>query len=237
MRRIEALPLDYPFAGSRRLLGLLRPAGYEVGRLHVATRLKRRGSAALYRRPPPSPPTPGHQIYPSRVKRLAGTRPNQVWALDSPYVPMARGFGDLGAVIAWFSRKGLAGRLSLTLETGPGVEPLRDARAWPGTPEIMNTDQDSPFTAVAFLKVLQDAPLAIRREGKGAGRDNVGGEGLWRTIKDEEVSLRAYRSVSAARRSLDRYRAFYNRCSPHSSLGGQTPDQVSCNQPKPSPAA
>ena len=237
MRRIDALHLDYPFAGSRMLRGLLRQEGYEVGRLHVATLMKRMGIAALYRRPTTSHPTPGHQIYPYLLRKLAVTRPNHVWAMDITYVPMARGFVYLVAVLDWFSRKVLAWRLSLTLETGPCVETLRDALAWHGTPEIMNTDQGSQFTSVAFLTALQDAQIAISMDGKGAWRDNVVVERLWRTIKYEEVYLRAYRSVSEARSGLGRYLAFYNRSRPHSSLGGQTPDQVYFNPPTPIPAA
>lgn len=237
MRRIDALHLDSPFAGSRMLLGLLRQEGHIVGRRHVATLMKRMGIAALYRRPTTSHPTPGHQIYPYLLRKLVVTRPNHVWAMDITYVPMARGFVSLVAVLDWFSRKVLAWRLSMTLETGPCVEALREALARHGTPEIMNTDQGSPFTAVAFLTALQDAQIAISMDGKGAWRDNVVVERLWRTIKYEEVYLRAYGSVSEARSRLDRYLTFYNRCRPHSALGGQTPAQVSFNQPTSIPAA
>ena len=237
MRRIDALHLDYPFAGSRMLLGLLRQEGYEGGRLHVATLMKRMGIAALYRRPATSHPTPGHQIYPYLLRKLAVTRPNHVWAMDMTYVPMARGFVYLVAVLDWFSRKVLAWRLSITLETGPCVEALSEALARHGTPEIMNTDQGSQFTSLAFLQALQTAKIAISMDGKGAWRDNVFVERLWRTIKYEEVYLRAYRSVSEARRGLRRYLAFYNRQRPHSALGGQTPDQAYFNQPKPTQAA
>ena len=237
MRRIDALHLDYPFAGSRMLRDLLRQEGHEVGRLHVATLMKRMGIAALYRRPATSHPTPGHQIYPYLLRKLAVTRPNQVWAMDITYVPRARGFVYLVAVVDWFSRKVLAWRLSMTLETGPCVEALSEALARHGTPEIMNTDQGSQFTSLAFLKALQTAQIAISMDGQGAWRDNVFVERLWRTIKYEEVYLRAYRSVSEARRGLRRYLAFYNRQRPHSSLGGQTPDQAYFNQPKPTQAA
>ena len=237
MRRIDALHLDYPFAGSRMLRGLLRQEGYEVGRLHVATLMKRMGIVALSRRPTTSPPTPGHPIYPYLLRKLAVPRPNHVWAMDITDVPMARGVVYLVAVLDWFSRKVLAWRLSMTLEPGPCVEALRDALAWHDTPEIMNTDQGSQFTAVAFLKTLQDVQIAISMDGKGAWRDNVVVERLWRTIKYEEVYLRAYGSVSEARRRLDRYLTFDNRCRPHSALGGQTPDQVYCTQPTPIPAA
>ena len=157
--------------------------------------------------------------------------------MDITYVPMARGFVYLVAVVDWFSRKVLAWRLSMTLETGPCVEALSEALAWYGPPEILNTDQGNQFTSVAFLTALQDAKIAISMDGKGAWRDNIFVERLWRTITDEEVYLRAYRSVSEARRSLGRYLAFYNRRRPHSSLGGQTPDQAYINQPTPSSAA
>ncbi len=141
------------------------------------------------------------------------------------------------AVLDWFSRKGLAWRLSSTLETGPCVEALRDARARQGPPEILNTAQGSQFTAGAFLTAVQKAQIAISMDGQGAWRDNVVVEWLWRTIKYEEIYLRAYRSVSEARRGLGCYLAFYNRCRPHSSLDGHTPDQVYCNQPQPIQAA
>ena len=156
--------------------------------------------------------------------------------MDITYVPMARGFVYLVAVVDWFSRKVLAWRLSITLETEPCVEAFRDALARHGPPEIMNTDQGSQFTSGAFLMALQAAQIAISMDGKGAWRDNVVVERLWRTIKYEEIYLRAYRSVSEARSGLDRYLAFYNRCRPHSALGalgGQTPDQGYFNQPTP----
>jgi putative transposase len=237
MRRMDALHLEYPFAGSRMLRGLLRQEGSIVGRLHVATLMKRMGIMALYRRPATSHPTPGHQIYPYLLRKVAVTKPNHVWAMDITYVPMARGFVYLVAVVDWFSRKVLAWRLSITLETGPCVEVLSEALAGHGRPAIMNTDQGSQFTSVAFLTALQDAKIAISMDGQGAWRDNVFVERLWRTIKYEEVYLRAYRSVSEARRGLGRYLAFYNRRRPHSSLGGQTPDQAYINQPTPSSAA
>ncbi len=237
MRRMDELQLAYPFAGSRMLVGLLRQDGHRVGRRHVATLMKRLGIVALYRRPTTSPPTPGHQIYPYRLRHLAVTRPNHVWAMDITYVPMARGFVYLVAAVDWFSRKGLAWRLSITLETEPCVAALRDALARHGPPEIMNTDQGSQFTSVAFLTALQEAQLAISMDGKGAWRDNVVVERLGQTIKYEEVYLRAYRSVSEARSSLDRYLAFYNRGRPHSSLDGQTPDRVYFNRPQPIQAA
>lgn len=237
MRRIDELHLDFPFAGSRMLMGLLRQEGHEVGRQHVATLMKRMGIEALYRRPNTSMPAPGHKIYPYLLRKLAVTRPNQVWAMDITYVPMARGFVYLVAVVDWFSRKVLAWRLSITLETGPCVEALEEAMARFGKPEIMNTDQGSQFTSIDFLKALTDAEIRISMDGKGAWRDNVFVERLWRTIKYEEVYLRAYASVPEARAGIGRYIAFYNSRRPHSSHGGRTPDQAYLKQPKPIPVA
>ena len=170
MRRIDALHLEYPFAGSRMLLGLLRQEGHVVGRLHVATLMKQMGIMALYRRPTTSHPTPGHQIYPYLLRKVAVTKPHQVWAMDITYVPMARGFVYLVAVVDWFSRKVLAWRLSITLETEPCLEALSEALARHGRPAIMNTDQGSQFTSVAFLTALQDAKIAISmgRQGRVA---------------------------------------------------------------------
>ena len=237
MRRMDALHLEYPFAGSRMLLGLLRQEGHVVGRLHVATLMKQMGIMALYRRPTTSHPTPGHQIYPSLLRKVAVTKPNQVWAMAITYVPMARGFVYLVAVVDWFSRKVLAWRLSMTLETEPCLEALSEALTRHGRPAIMNTDQGSQFTSVAFLTAWQDAKIAMSLDGTGAWRDTVFVERLWQTLTDEAVYLRAHRSVSEARCGLVRYLAFYNRRRPHSSLGGQTPDRAYFNQPTPIPAA
>ena len=233
MRRIDELHMEYPFAGSRMMKGLLRQEGYTAGRLHVATCMKRMGIQALYRRPNTSKPAPGHKVYPYLLRKLAVTRPNQVWAMDITYIPMARGFVYLVAVLDWFSRKVLAWRLSTTLETGPCIEALKDAMRRHGKPGIMNTDQGSQFTSIDFIKTLKDAEIQISMDGKGAWRDNVFVERLWRTIKYEEVYLSAYDSVSDARESLRRYLTFYNSRRPHSSLDGQTPDQAYL---KPSPS-
>lgn len=237
MRRIDELHLEHPFAGSRMLKGLLQAEGHEVGRLHVSTLMKKMSIEALYRRPSTSKPAPGHKIYPYLLRKLAVTRPNQVWAMDITYVPMARGFVYLAAVIDWFSRKVLAWRLSITLSADFCVEALEEALGRHGRPEIFNTDQGSQFTSIEFTKVLKDAEVAISMDGKGAWRDNVFVERLWRTVKYEEVYLRAYASVSEARASIRRYLGFYNGTRPHSSLGGRTPDQAYLNQPTPIPAA
>lgn len=237
MRRIDELHMDYPFAGSRMMKGLLRQEGFTAGRLHVTTCMRQMGIQALYRRPNTSKPAPGHKVYPYLLRKLAVTRPNQVWAMDITYIPMARGFVYLVAVLDWFSRKVLAWRLSTTLETGPCIEALKDAMRRHGKPEIMNTDQGSQFTSIDFIRTLKDADIQISMDGKGAWRDNVFVERLWRTIKYEEVYLRAYDSVSVARESLRRYLTFYNARRPHSSLDGQTPDQAYINTSAPIPVA
>jgi putative transposase len=230
MRRMDELHLELPFAGSRMLRDLLAGEGIAVGRLHVATCMKRMGIEALYRRPRTSKPTSGHRIYPYLLRDLAVTRPNQVWAMDITYIPMARGFVYLAAVIDWFSRRVLAWRVSITMEAAFCVEALEEALARFGTPEIFNTDQGSQFTGAAFIGVLASTGIAISMDGRGAWRDNVFVERLWRTIKYEEVYLHAYDTVSDARASLGRYIAFYNTRRPHSSLDRQTPDQAYFNR-------
>ena len=189
MRRMDELHLDFPFAGSRMLRDLLAADGFAVGRLHVATLMKRMGIEALYRRPSTSKPAPGHKIYPYLLRKLAVTRPDQVWAMDITYIPMARGFVYLAAVVDWFSRRVLAWRLSITMEAAFCVEALEEALARHGRPEIFNTDQGSQFTSAEFTSVLLAKSIAISMDGKGAWRDNVFVERLWRTIKYEEVYL------------------------------------------------
>jgi putative transposase len=218
MRRIDELHLDHPFAGSRMLQGMLKTEGHEVGRLHVATLMKKMGIEALYRRPRTTKPAPGHKVYPYLLRNLAVTRPNQVWAMDITYVPMVRGFIYLAAVIDWYSRRVLAWRLSITLTAEFCIEALEEALARHGRPDMFNTDQGSQFTSVGFIAVLTAAEVAISMDGKGAWRDNIFVERLWRTIKYEEVYLRAYSSVTEARISIGRYLAFYNPVSSHPSV-------------------
>jgi putative transposase len=237
MRRIDELHLEYPFAGSRMLKGLLQGEGHQIGRLHVSTLMKKMAIEALYRRPNTSKPALGHKIYPYLLRNVAVTRPNQVWAMDITYIPMARGFVYLAAVIDWFSRRVLAWRLSITLAADFCIEALEEALARHGRPDIFNTDQGSQFTSTEFIKVLKAAEIAISMDGKGAWRDNVFVERLWRTVKYEEVYLRAYATVSEARSSIGRYFGFYNGTRPHSSLSGQTPDRAYFNQLTPIPAA
>ena len=226
MRRLDRLHLEFPFAGSRMLRGLLAAEGCKIGRRHVKTLMRRMGIEALYRRPRTTKPEPGHKIYPYLLRGMAITRPNQVWAMDITYIPMARGFVYLAVVLDWFSRRVLSWRLSITMEAAFCVETLEDALARHGKPDIFNTDQGSQFTGAAFTGVLIKNGIAISMDGKGAWRDNVFVERLWRSVKYEEVYLRAYDSVSEARASIGRYLDFYNGRRPHSSLDGTTPDQA-----------
>jgi putative transposase len=226
MRRIDRLHLECPFAGSRMLRGLLAAEGCKIGRRHVKTLMRRMGIEALYRRPRTTQPEPGHKIYPYLLRGLEITRPNQVWAMDITYIPMARGFVYLAVVLDWFSRRVLSSRVSITMEAAFCIETLEDALARYGKPDIFNTDQGSQFTGAAFTGALIKNGIAISMDGKGAWRDNVFVERLWRSVKYEEVYLRAYDSVSDARASIGRYLDFYNGRRPHSSLDGMTPDQA-----------
>ena len=226
MRRIDELHLDYPFAGSRMLRDMLRREGIGIGRRHVATLMKRMGIEAIYRRPNTSKPAPGHKIYPYLLRGLTVERPNQVWAMDITYIPMARGFVYLAAVVDWFSRRVLAWRLSITMEASFCIEAVEEALARYGRPEIFNTDQGSQFTSTEFTGVLLNNAVAISMDGKGSWRDNVFVERLWKSVKHEEVYLHAYDSVDQAREGLQRYFSFYNQRRPHASLDGRTPDTV-----------
>ena len=226
MRRIDELHLDYPFAGSRMLRDMLGREGVEIGRQRVATMMKRMGIEAIYRRPNTSKPAPGHKIYPYLLRGLKVGRPNQVWAMDITYIPMARGFVYLAAVVDWFTRRVLSHRISITMEAAFCVETLEEALARHGRPDIFNTDQGSQFTSEAFTGVLSRHGVAISMDGKGAWRDNVFVERIWKSVKYEEVYLRAYDSVGEARASIGRYLNFYNRHRPHSSLDRKTPDEA-----------
>jgi putative transposase len=226
MRRVDRLHLEFPFAGSRMLRGLLAAEGCKIGRRHVKTLMRRMGIEALYRRPRTTKPEPGHKIYPYLLRGVEITRPNQVWAMDITYITMERGFVYLAVVLDWFSRRVLSWRVSITMEASFCVETLEDALARHGNPEICNTDQGSQFTGAAFTGVLIKNGIAISMDGKGAWRDNVFVERLWRSVKYEEVYLRAYDTASEARASIGRYLDFYNCRRPHSSLDGTTPDHA-----------
>ena len=224
MRRIDELHLEHPFAGSRMLKKLLCAEGFEVGRTHVRTLMRRMGVEAIYRRPRTSQPHPGHRVFPYLLREKRIDRPNQVWALDITYLPMKRGFVYLVAVMDWATRKVLAWQLSNTLTADFCVEALETAVGRYGVPEIINTDQGSQFTSEEFVSTVLERGAKLSMDGKGAWRDNIFIERFWRTIKYEEVYLRAYESMSDARRHLMTYLAFYNGRRPHSSLADRTPD-------------
>jgi len=230
MRRIDELHLEHPFAGARMLRDLLRQEGYAVGRKHVARLIRTMGIEALYRKANTSRRHPEHRIYPYLLRGLTIDRPNQVWAMDITYLPMARGFVYLAVVLDWATRRILAWRLSNSLTADFCVEALEEAITRYGVPEIMNTDQGSQFTGTEFIATLTQHAIRISMDGKGCWRDNVFVERLWKTIKYEEVYLHAYDTVSAANQSLTRYVSFYNARRPHTALDRQTPDAAYFNR-------
>ena len=226
MRAIDELHLEHPFAGSRMLRDMLQARGLEVGRKHVATLMRRLGLEALYRKPSTSKRRPEHQVYPYLLRGLAIERADQVWAMDITYIPMARGFVYLAAIIDWASRKVLAWDVSISMEADWCVRVLEQALARHGKPEIFNTDQGSQFTSLAFTERLKAEGIAISMDGRGCWRDNVFVERLWRSVKYEEVYLRAYETVSQAREGISRYLNFFNAARPHTAHGGKTPDSA-----------
>ena len=226
MRRIDELHLEHPFAGSRLLSGLLQREGHRVGRLHVGTLMARMGIEALYKKPNTSRKHPRHPIYPYLLRGLKIDRANQVWAMDITYIPMARGFVYLTAVLDWHSRRVLAHRVSITMEADFCVAALEEAIARHGKPEIMNTDQGSQFSSLEFTDTLRHHGIAISMDGRGCWRDNVFVERLWKSIKYEDVYLKAYETVSAVRAGLAAYIDFYNTRRPHSAHGGRTPEEA-----------
>ena len=237
MREIDKLHLDHPYAGARMLRGMLRLKSIEVGRRHIRTLMKKMGIEALYRKANTSRRNQAHRIYPYLLRHLTIDRPNQVWAMDTTYVPMQRGFVYLTAVLDWATRRVLAWRLSNTLTTDPCVEALEEAILKYGPPEIMNTDQGSQFTSSALIRVLEQNKIQVSMDGKGCWRDNVFVERLWKSVKYEEVYLHGYDTVSIARQALHRYFDFYNRRRPHSTLDGKTPDMAYFNLSNPPLAA
>ena len=226
MRGLDELHLEAPFYGARKLAAVLRREGYALGRRHVGTLMRRMGIEAMYRRPRTSIPARGATVYPYLLENLAIERPNQVWASDLTYLPMAHGFLYLMAILDIASRKVLAWRVSNTMTTDFCVEALEEALGKFGPPEIFNTDQGSQFTSEDWTTPLKVAGVAISMDGKGRWIDNVFIERLWRSVKYEDVYLHAYASGSEARRSLTQYFGFYNGRRVHESLGYATPDEV-----------
>jgi putative transposase len=226
MRRIDELHLEHPFMGARMLRDQLTLAGLHVGRRHVRTLMRRMGLEALAPQPGTSRATPGNKIYPYLLRKLPIIRANQVWALDTTYVPMARGFVYLTAVVDVASRKVLAHKVAITLEASHAKEIMEEAFARYGTPEIVNTDQGSQFTAIEFTDAVLAKGCKLSMDGRGAWRDNVFVERVWRSVKYERVYLKAYDNVSAARADIAQYLDWYNTNRPHSSLDGFTPEQM-----------
>jgi putative transposase len=226
MNLIDRLHTEWPFAGARMLRDMLRRDGHDVGRRHVATLMRLMGIEALYRKKKTSPRNPAHPVYPYLLRGLTIEEPNHVWATDITYIPMSRGFLYLCAVLDWGTRKVLSWRLSNTLTTDFCLDAVEEALSKYGKPKIFNTDQGSQFTDSDFVKLIKDNGILISMDGKGAWRDNVFVERLWRSIKYEEVYLHAYESASEAHASLARYITFYNERRPHSALDGLTPNAL-----------
>lgn len=226
MRSIDRVHLDYPFMGNRRLREELAKLGQRVGRRHMRSLMRKMGIEALAPKPGTSKRQPGHTIYPYLLRNIKIERANQVWALDTTYIPMKKGFVYLTAVVDVASRKVLAHKVAITLEACHAVEVLEQAFGKYGKPEIVNTDQGSQFTAQDFVQAVQSRDCKLSMDGRGAWRDNVFVERLWRTVKYERVYLRAYDSVSHARADIAAYLAWYNDQRGHSSLGRQTPTAV-----------
>ena len=226
MRRIDELHLAHPFLGARRLARMLQREGVEVGRRHVGTLMHLMGIEAIYRKRRTSIAAEGHKIYPYLLANVAITRPNQVWATDITYVPMAHGFAYLVAILDLYSRKVLSFRVSNALSMDFCVEALEEALTRYGTPEIFNTDQGRQFTAEDFTQVLLAKGVRVSMDGKGRWIDNVFVERLWRSVKYEDIYLHAYERVRELKSALARYFEFYNVRRPHQSLDYQTPDEM-----------
>lgn len=226
MRLIDEIHLKYPFYGSRRIREDLKDRGYNIGRGHVSTLMRKMGIAALYQKPRLSKPHPGHKIYPYLLRGLDIRRANHVWAADITYIPMAKGFCYLVAIMDWASRRVLAWRLSNTLDASFCLDALEEVLGRFGTPEIFNTDQGSQFTSEAFIEMLSSWGISISMDSRGRWIDNVFIERLWRSVKYEDVYLKAYDSITAARQGLGVYFDFYNRLRRHQSLDNRTPDEV-----------
>ena len=225
MRLIDRQYVATPFYGSRKMVAWLHSQGRRVNRKRSQRLMRVMGIKAIYRRPRTSLPAPGHKVYPYLLGSMAITRPNQVWAADITYIPMARGFLYLVAIIDWYSRYVLSWRLSNTLDAGFCLEALEEALK-KGRPEIFNTDQGSQFTSEAFTGLLESHGARVSMDGKGSYKDNLFVERLWRTVKYEEVYLKAYQDGKEARISLGNYFRFYNTERPHQALGYRTPAEV-----------
>jgi len=230
MKLIDRQYLVTPFYGARKITAWLKSEGQRVNRKRIRRLMQLMGLKAIYRRPRTSKPAPGHKIYPYLLSGLRITRPNQVWAVDITYIPMARGFLYLVAIIDWYSRYVLSWRLSNTLDAGFCVEALEEALK-KGKPDIFNTDQGAQFTSEAFTGLLVQHGVRISMDGKGSYNDNLFIERLWRSVKYEEVYLKAYQDGREARIGLGNYFRFYNTERPHQTHGYRTPAEVFTSTP------
>ncbi len=237
MRLIDEIHLQWPFYGSRRIRDELQSGGHSVNRKRVQRLMRQMGLRALYPRRRTSQPGKGHKIYPYLLRDVSVERANQVWASDICYIPMAKGFMYLVAIMDWHSRRVLSWRVSNTLDTEFCIEALEEALRRFGAPEIFNTDQGAQFTSEAFTGVLKDNGVDISMDGKGRWVDNVFVERLWRSVKYEDVYLRAYETPTELRAGLGRYFEFYNTRRRHSALDRRTPDAVYFDQAVPQLAA
>ena len=226
MALIDRCHLEHPYYGSRRIRDWLEDEGHQVNRKKVQRLMLTMGLAALYPKRNLSRANQAHKVYPYLLKNVVIDRPNQAWATDITYIPMVRGFVYLVAIIDWYSRRVLSWRVSNTLDTSFCIDALEEALERHGPPEIFNTDQGSQFTSDDFTQVLKDNGIRISMDGKGRWVDNVFVERLWRSVKYEEVYIKAYDSINAARASLGRYFTFYNTKRRHQSLDRRTPDSV-----------
>jgi putative transposase len=225
MKMIDRQYLEAPFLGARKIAACLRSQGHIVNHKRVRRLMNLMGLKAIYRHPRTSRPAPGHKVYPYLLGDMKITHPHQVWSADITYIPMKRGFLYLVAIIDWYSRYVIAWKLSNTLEADFCIEALKEALK-KGKPEIFNTDQGSQFTSEAFTKILEQNDIRISMDGKGSYNDNLFIERLWRTVKYEEVYLKAYHDGREALHSLRRYFSFYNTKRPHQSLEYRTPAEV-----------
>jgi putative transposase len=233
MRRIDELYLASPFYGSRRMTAVLRREGWPVNRKRIRRLMRVMALEAIYQKPNTSRKHPDHKVYPYLLRGLIIDRPNQVWCADITYIPMAKGFVYLIAVMDWFSRRVLTWRVSITLEADFRVEALREAMHRHGQPEIFNTDQGVQFTSAPFLTELETQGVRISMDGKGRFLDNIFIERLWRSLKYEEVFIKAYGSVREARLGIGEWLTFYNDERPHQALDYRTPravfEDTACN--------
>ena len=229
-RLIDEIHMKHPFMGTRSIRDQLRSRGYKINRKRVKRLMAEMGIASVAPQPNTSQPGKNHKIYPYLLRGLKIDRPNQVWATDITYIPMARGFLYLVAIMDWYSRKVLSWRLSISMDTAFCLEALNEAVQTYGAPEIFNTDQGSQFTSEEFAAALKSSNIKISMDGKGRWTDNVFIERLWRSLKYEEVYLKAYETVPEARSCIKEWTRFYNHERTHQSLGRQTPEQVHFSQ-------